>query len=122
MPSSAAMSSKFVRSKPCAANAAAATRTISRMRFSRLVCTHDLLSGLPEVVSSIDASARGTVGGYRAGRCSHATVPTIEGRHTMTSCIDQQLVLRQLDEKAKATSNPRVRAMLQRVREHAAAE
>lgn len=40
----------------------------------------------------------------------------------MTSCVDQEIVLRQLDEKAKRTSNPRVRAMLERIREHAAAE
>lgn len=40
----------------------------------------------------------------------------------MTSCVDQELILRQLDDKRKTTSNPRVRAMLARVREHAAAE
>ncbi|HEX4216832.1 MAG TPA: hypothetical protein VHZ02_00565 [Acidimicrobiales bacterium] len=40
----------------------------------------------------------------------------------MTSCVDQEIVLRQLNEKLGQTANPRVRAMLERVREHAAAE
>lgn len=40
----------------------------------------------------------------------------------MTVCIDQDVIIRQLTAKIERTSNPRVRAMLERVREHAQAE
>lgn len=40
----------------------------------------------------------------------------------MKSCIDQDVIVRQLTEKIEKTTSPRQRAMLERVREHAAAE
>ncbi|MGD0395090.1 MAG: hypothetical protein ABSC41_20910, partial [Acidimicrobiales bacterium] len=40
----------------------------------------------------------------------------------MTTCIDQEVVIRQLTEKIERTASARQRTMLERVREHANAE
>lgn len=40
----------------------------------------------------------------------------------LSSCVDQQLIVRQLTERIDRTTYPRHRAMLERIREHASAE